>query len=294
MDIFTVIVIVIALIALLIASYTDIKTREVPDLVSYGLLATAAGVRLIFFAGTFEWHYLVDGIAGFIIFFGIACMMFYAGQWGGGDSKVLMGLGALFGIEVSRFISATFIDTLAPAFLINTLIAGGVYGFGWTVFLAWKNKKEFVKELKKLRTRKVMMLRNALIVLMALTFAGLFFLKHPLEKLALIVFFVCTTALYYFWLAAKAVENACMYKTVLPEKLTEGDWIAHDIVVAGKRITGPKDLGISKEQIQKLIQLKKQKKIKTVLIKEGIPFVPSFLLGMVMTLLWGNVVMAIL
>ncbi len=293
MELFTLIAAVLALIALAIASYTDIKTREVPDMVSYGILFAGIGVRLIFFAGTFEWRYLLDGLVGFVLFFGIACAMFYAGQWGGGDSKVLMGLGALFGIDTARVFGGGFGETLAPAFLINALLAGAVYGLGWTLFLACRHKKKFLQELKKLRTKKMLRLRNALLVVMGLTILGIIFLKQPLEKLALVVFFVSTTLLYYFWLGAKAVENACMYKTVPPEKLTEGDWIVKDIVVAGKRITGPKDLGISKEQIAKLIRLKKQHKIQNILIKEGIPFVPSFLIGFLMTLAWGNVMMAV-
>ena len=48
-----------------------------------------------------------------------------------------------------------------------------------------------------------------------------------------------------------------MYKYVNPKKLTEGDWIAKNIIIKGKQICGPKDLGISKKQIQKLISLKK-------------------------------------
>lgn len=294
MELFTIITLILAFIALVIASYTDIKTREVPDLVSYGILFAGVGVRLIFFAGTFEWRYLLDGLAGFVLFFGIACAMFYAGQWGGGDSKVLMGLGALFGIDTARVFGGGVLETLAPAFLINALLAGAVYGLGWTLFLAYRHKKKFLQELEKLRTKKMLRLRNALLVLMGMTIAGMIFLKHPLEKLALIVFFVSTTLLYYFWLGAKAVENACMYKFVPPEKLTEGDWIVKNIIVGGKRITGPKDLGINKEQIAKLIRLKKQHKIQKVLIKEGIPFVPSFLIGFLMTLAWGNVVMAVL
>ncbi|MDO8642196.1 MAG: A24 family peptidase [Candidatus Woesearchaeota archaeon] len=293
MELFTLVVVALALLALLVASYTDIKTREVPDFVSYGLLFIAIGVRLIFFAGTRDWHYLADGALGFIIFFGIACIMFYAGQWGGGDSKVLMGLGALFGIDIAATLRGTVFDTLAPAFLINTLLAGAGYGLCWTIFLAWKNKKPFFAELKKLRTKKMLRIRNALIVLMFLTIAGVALLKQPLERIALIIFFVSTTLLYYFWLCAKAVEKACMYKLVPPEKLTEGDWIAKNIVVAGKHICGPKDLGVSKEQIAKLIRLKKQHKIKTILIKEGIPFVPSFLIGFLMTLVWGNVMMVV-
>ena len=78
-----------------------------------------------------------------------------------------------------------------------------------------------------------------------------------------------------------------MLKLVEPEKLTEGDWIAKDIVVNGKRVAGPKDLGISKAQIKELLGLKKQKKIGKILIKEGIPFVPSFLAAFAVTMLYG-------
>ena len=46
-----------------------------------------------------------------------------------------------------------------------------------------------------------------------------------------------------------------------------------------------KNPGISKEQIAELMALKKQKKLTTVLLKEGIPFVPSFLLGFIAALL---------
>ena len=79
-----------------------------------------------------------------------------------------------------------------------------------------------------------------------------------------------------------------MLKYVNPKELTEGDWIAEDIIVSKKRICGPKDLGIEMRQIKKLISLKKKGKIKKVLIKVGIPFVPSFLIAFVVTYIWGN------
>ena len=70
------------------------------------------------------------------------------------------------------------------------------------------------------------------------------------------------------------------------KKLTEGDWIAKDVVVKGKKICGPKDLGISRKQISRLSKLN----IKKVLVKYGMPFVPSFLLAFIITLLWGNII----
>ena len=86
----------------------------------------------------------------------------------------------------------------------------------------------------------------------------------------------------------KAVERASMLRLVDPKELTEGEWISKDIVVENERIAGPSDLGVSKEQIRKLEALHASGKIKKVLIKVGIPFVPSFLLAFVTTLLYGN------
>ena len=85
-----------------------------------------------------------------------------------------------------------------------------------------------------------------------------------------------------------------MIRWVDPEKLTEGDWVVQDVVIGGKRICGPKDLGLEMRQIKRLIRLKKQKKIKKVLIKYGIPFVPSFLIAFIVTFLYGNFVFQML
>ena len=84
-----------------------------------------------------------------------------------------------------------------------------------------------------------------------------------------------------------------MLKYVKPQQLTEGDWIAKDIKIQGKYITGPKDLGIEKNKIRKLIELYKKGKVKKILIKEGVPFVPSFFAAYVVTLMFGNLVFLI-
>ena len=87
----------------------------------------------------------------------------------------------------------------------------------------------------------------------------------------------------------KSVENSSMYKYVTPNKLTEGDWIAKEIKIDGKYISGPKDLGIEKKQINQLINFWKKGKIKKILIKEGMPFIPSFFIAFIITLIYGNI-----
>ncbi len=80
-----------------------------------------------------------------------------------------------------------------------------------------------------------------------------------------------------------------MVKTIPISQLTEGDWIYKDIFIgSGKKkkyITGPKDLGISKEQISLLKKYSSQGKIKNIIIKEGIPFVPAFLFAYIATII---------
>jgi hypothetical protein len=76
-----------------------------------------------------------------------------------------------------------------------------------------------------------------------------------------------------------------MIKDLPVKKLTEGDWIHKEVYIGKKLITGPKDLGISREQIEELKKYSAKGKIKTVAVKEGIPFIPVFLLAYIATII---------
>ena len=112
----------------------------------------------------------------------------------------------------------------------------------------------------------------------------------PLFQASLLLkIFISTLAIIFFlavyaWIFMKSIEKISLLKQRSVKDLVEGDWIVKNIFVKGKRIAGPKDLGISKKQIELL----KKYKIKKVLVKEGVPFVPSFLLGYIATLALGN------
>ena len=64
-------------------------------------------------------------------------------------------------------------------------------------------------------------------------------------------------------------------------KLVEGDWVLEEVKV-GKKVLVAAKYGITKEQIAEL----KKAKVKRVLVKEGIPFVPSFLLAYILALIF--------
>ncbi|MBN1175047.1 prepilin peptidase [Candidatus Woesearchaeota archaeon] len=278
----------IILIGLGIATVTDIKKREVPDTLNFGLIILGVVIGILGSVFSKSWQPCITSILGLGIGYGVGALMFYTGQWGGGDAKMLMGMGAILGTQWTEIISLFNGTQNIPFFfttIITIFIAGGIYGFAYAIFLIIKNRKEFKIEFRRkreeknmIKVRKIVLGATALIVLGMLLVDDKF-LKMALGIIAVFVFFG-----QYLFIISKVVEKVCMIKTVPIRALTEGDWIVEDIIVKGKRICGPKDLGISLEQIEEL----KKNKIRTIKIKEGIPFIPGFLLGYILMVVFGN------
>lgn len=272
--------IILGFAALVFASVNDIKTREVPDWLSYSLIIAGFGVRIFHSLIFSDLWYLLYGLIGFGIMLVLGLVMYYTKQWGGGDAKLVMGLGVVFSSNI--FSEKSFLI----GFLINVLIFGALYGLGWSAYLAFKNRKVFVKSfVKSFNERRR-------IRIFSLGFGLLIIISIFLIPLLYVRFILCVTALalvgyVYLHVFMKAVEDSCMYKWLPVSRLTEGDWVAQPVYVKGKLICGPKDLGLEKRQI---IALKKAN-VNKVFVKEGIPFVPSFLIASVITFVWGNVLL---
>jgi prepilin signal peptidase PulO-like enzyme (type II secretory pathway) len=279
----------LSFLALLIGSFTDLRTREVPDWVNLGLVGAGFGVNLIFSVIYWKIDFILASVIGFGVFFAIAWVMFYAGQWGGGDSKVLMGLGAMLGIDV---LSKNF---FLVQFLVNVVVIGALYGILWFLFLVFKNGKKFSASFRKnLKNKKIENTKKVIIVIFLILLAAGFVVQDTFLRLAFFYLAMVLIVTFYIWVMAKSVQESCMLKYVIPKQLTEGDWIAKDIKINNKYITGPKDLGVTKRQISKLIAFYNKGKIRKVQIKEGIPFVPSFFIAFVATLIYGNLLLLLI
>lgn len=264
-----------ALTVLSIASLQDLKTREVLDWLTIGLIFFAFFIRLNYTLLSGDTTIIINGFYGFIIATLIAYFMFYTGQWGGGDSKLLMGMGILIGHSSFLY-----------AFIISIFLVGSIYGVFYSLFLAIKHKRKFIKELsdlfKKYKKIHRIILFSSLIIIFSLIFTS------RIVRLYFSMIVVMSLLVFYLYIFTKAVEKGCMIKKYNPMKLTEGDWIVEDIKYKGKYLAGPKDLGIDKKQIDKIQKLYKENKIKSVLVKEGIPFVPSFLFAYILVHFYGN------
>lgn len=265
------ILIIVAMLFLAVASYTDLKKREVPDWLNFGLIFSALGLRAIF-SFNYGWEILLNGILGFLICFGIAYLFYFTNQWGGGDSKLLIGMGAIIGLgfDFKNFSLINF-DFSLIIFFIGLFLFGAVFALIWGIVLAIKTGKIFIKEFKKLLIdfKKWHYLS---LILSLIFLIGNFFYNYlwPLIIFPLLGFYtICFV---------KVVEKTCFIKKLSAEQLVEGDWLAEDILINKKTIFN-KDVALEKKDVWKLRHLQQEEKIKNVLIKEGIPFVPSFLLS---------------
>ncbi len=274
----------VIVVALLIASWTDLKTREVPDWLNYALIAIGVGFGAL--ESVMQWSFVsfINSVAGLLLGVIIGHIMFYTGQWGGGDAKLIMGLGAIYGLNVFGSWSLGSLQEFI-VFLINLIFAGAFYGMFWMFILAGKNWNRFKKDfLKRIYDPRFIKIRWTSLILILLLILSALLVDDVLVKITLVSSAVLLFVFVYSIIIAKSIETACMIKKVPVAKLTEGDWIVEDIKVKGKILAGPKDLGITKKQIAML----KKHKIKQVLIKEGVPFVPSFLIAYVLTMGLGN------
>lgn len=279
--------IIIVLFFLAAAAINDLKKREVPNWVNYGLVVTGVSLSLLHSIIASDWRFIAFSVSGIVAALALASLMFYTGQWGGGDSKLLIGMGAALGLPFAATAPFVGVGSQLVSFVFNLVAVSFGYAVVITGFLAFRKRARFVIELKKqwqsyARLRKLVLAAAVVGIVLAVAASDL------LVRLSVLIILAALFSGLHLSMVAKAVEKACMIKRVSPLKLTEGDWIATDVVVAGKRIAGPKDLGVEQAQIRKLVSLYKKKKIRFVTVKEGIPFAPTFLIAFAVTVWLGN------
>lgn len=109
----------IALVLLGAATAFDLKSREIPDVFPVALLVLAA------LACTFGWTGVGWSSAGLglILALGIGLLLFKTGGFGGGDVKLLIGLGALLGPKA--FLLTLLFIALAGGVLSLVALARG-------------------------------------------------------------------------------------------------------------------------------------------------------------------------
>ncbi len=255
---------ILALIWIVFATIQDLRTREIANWLSFSLILFALGFRFfysLFSDGGFGFFY--QGLIGLGIFFVLGNLLYYGKMFAGGDSKLFVSMGTI--IPVSE-IFLTNAERFFLFFMIF-LVVGGLYSMIASLWLCFKNYKGFKIEFgKQFRKQKNTFIIITLIAIFS-TIAA-FFINNLFFYLGILLFI-----LPYLYIYAKAVDEAAMIRNAETKKLREGDWLYQDMKVGNKLIRADWN-GLAKKEIVLL-----RKKYRKVLIREGVPFTPVFLVS---------------
>jgi len=264
-------------ILLIIATYEDIKKREVYDFLNFLFLLIIlvySGVISLINQDLTFFYVLGLSIFGFLL----GSLFYYSGLWGGGDSKFLISIPPLmYFYNNSLFLNSMLLPynvflkvfILTFIFLILSFLFGGIL----SVFVVLYN---YFKNFKKIKLENY----KRIIVLFLLILDVFFYVIFKVNQM----FFLLNCLTFLVWLSfiAKKVEKY-IFTTKKPiNKIVLGDWIAEDVVLKdGKKVYRKEDfrLGVDEKQLNKLKELYKKKKLKSLFVKDGIPFFIGFLLA---------------
>ena len=255
-----VVLVLIGLLWIVFASIQDLRSREVANWLNFSLIIFVLGIRFFYsLFEAFDFAFFYQGVIGLCIFLVLGNLFYYSRLFGGGDAKLMIALGAIFPLKLSLSENVNIFIW----FLILFLVVGAIYGIIWSFVLMFMHFDKFKLEFLRLfnRNKKKILIPELIgVVLFAFGFFDvLFFL------LGIMVLF-----LPYFYLYAKAIDNSCMIKKVMTNNLRMGDLLYKGVGVGKKRIDASWE-GLSESEIKKIR--------KFVLIREGIPFVPVFLIS---------------
>jgi len=245
------------LIGIIIASLQDLERREVDNWLNLFLMVS--GFVFIFYKAIFEKDVSLIFQAGFalVVMFGFMNLFYYGRVFAGGDAKLLVAMTVFF-------IGVDFNITLINigVFLLFLMFSGSIYGLVYSVVLYLRDFDKVNKEIRKGVSHWHLWVLGFGIVLMLLGFLDFI----------LLIFGILVFLLPVLYVFAKGLESVSMIREVSGKDLREGDWLVDDVKVKGKTINADWD-GLSLDDIK---LLKSKKKVK---IKDGLPFVPAFLIA---------------
>jgi len=265
--------IIIAVVWIIGAIIQDFRRREVDNIWNFSLIGIVLAYRFGVSIFNGNYSFFLNGIFGFLIFLAIGNLFYYSRLFAGGDAKLLIALGPVLPLSYNWI----FNFEIFGIFILLFLLGGSVYGIFYSFVLVARNwerfRQEFSKFSKKYKRMYFISFAFAIIIM------GILFLMGETRLFLLGLIFLLFPVLYVF---SKSIEESCLVKKIPAKKITIGDWLYKDIVINGKVIKAKWE-GVSKKDLGLIRKCKKK-----ILVKQGIPFTPSFLIGLVGLLVWEN------
>ncbi len=224
---------------LTIASYTDIKRREADDYVSMLFFISAILLNLFLSIIKKNSEFIINSITGLIIGYIIASILYYTGFWGGGDSKYLINLYVLIGINPLILINSfhnplLLIKSNMFLLFVYILLSGMIFTLFYIAYMLIKKHKKIkliVKKHKRLRTILNALLINILLLILINLFNTANILQHDLTYLINIFFSLITITLIFIMLHIIFVKEQVLNYKKKPELMTPGELLTKPLYI---------------------------------------------------------------
>jgi Flp pilus assembly protein protease CpaA len=265
---FELLLIAIALIGSFAAGLYDLKTSNIPDKLCILMIIAGLLLHSVYSFSTGDSAILINSLVFGGLFLAFGLLMYFTGQWGGGDGELLVAIGILLP-------QLTLVKTVFPfaiSFFINSFFIGAAYSIIYSLILSYRNpsiSKTFFISIKS------PLLLATLAIFLTLSIVSFFYIKY------FSFLFFLTFILILFWKFSKSIEQG-FFKRIPVSKLKADDMLGEDIprLKIYKRFIK----GLTKEQVSKIKKIKKY-----VLVREGIRYGVVFPLTLLFTLLFGDI-----
>jgi len=273
---FEFVLLAIGLIGFGLAGYWDLRHTEFPDWLPYSMIILALVVRGIFGFMENDWWVLGNSVFVGVVFLSLGLLLYFSKQWGDGDAWLLGALGFLFPTQ-SDFGLTTFLP-FPLTLLFNFLLVSLVYLIIYSIALGMKNRKVNRKYLEYLREEKLKFIGFSVFffaVSWCFAFVMYFWFSFEIGYLMQMIMLPFLLAfILFFSYYAKMVEKNLFKRRIRASELKEGD-----VVLNGRW------RGLTEKEIGDI-----RKKNKYVWIKEGVRFAPVFVITMLISLFYGDLI----
>jgi len=270
---FELLLVAIALIGSFAAGIYDLKTSNVPDKVCLLMIISGLFIHIIYGFSTGDFSILINSLlfSGLLLAFGL--LMYFTGQWGGGDGELLVAIGIL----LPNLSSVKTYFPFAISFFINSFFIGAAYSIIYSLILVYRNPKISKNFSASLMDRKI------IVILFGFSFS-IFFLF--ISQFILFAISILVSILFLFQKFSKVIEESFYYK-ISVRKLKVDDMLGEDILRL--KLYKKYIKGLTKDQIRKIRKIRKY-----VIIREGIRYGIVFPLTLLFTLFFGDLFLFLL
>lgn len=280
-----------ALVGSSVAAAWDLRTTEIPDQIPYVMIAVALVVYG--YQSIVEWNYMpiLSSVGVGALFFGLGFILYYFGQWGGGDVKLISAIGFLLPnmVAVNTIFSKLYLWFPFPiSYFFNVFFVGAVYMLTYALILAFINRKIIQEFKREVKASANIVIASSVVLFVAFIFVNWYFARRfnipfvQLDQLSMILInslvpLAVTIGFFLVWKFVRAVENVAFKKRVHVKNLKVGD------VLLDSKVWD----GITERELHRIQRSSK----KYVWIKEGVRFAPAFPIALLFTVYAGDAIL---